>query len=134
MPERPEKDVLLDAVGRFLDEIRPLITDPRLAFRVLIAQSLTSIVASEIRQGDAHDQAELARLSALLPDRAAVFAPGAPTGARIRALRAVLATELRLPDPIDADRMKSIRDHIRTTLAEKLAISNPRFDLRPEIE
>ena len=68
MSDRPDKEILLQAVARFLErEVKGAITDPRLAFRVLIAANLTSIVAAESRGEEAQQQAELHRLRALLP-------------------------------------------------------------------
>lgn len=134
MADRPEKEVLLDAVARFLDkEVRPAVSDPRLAFRLLIAANLNQIVATELRLGEAHEAAQLARLRALagLPPPA----PGsaADRAAELRRLERDLARRIR-EEPLDDDARRRVREHVIATLRERLAVSNPRFDLASAIE
>src|SRR5437867_4112535 len=96
MQDLPEKTVMLEALARFLEaEVRPVIADAALGFRVRIAAHLAGVVAREIRAEDGHDRAELERLEALLGR------PGMPASTRservasIRALNAELASAIR---------------------------------------
>ncbi|MEZ4255095.1 MAG: DUF6285 domain-containing protein [Polyangiales bacterium] len=67
MQERPSKTELLDAITEFLlSEVHPKIEDKGLAFRVLIAANLTSIVRNEIGAEFGRDRGELERLRTLL--------------------------------------------------------------------
>ena len=69
MQNRPDKSALLEAVARFLErEIKPLVKDPSLSFRLLIAANLCQLVSAEIQIEDPATDAELDRLAALLPD------------------------------------------------------------------
>ncbi len=69
MQERPDKQVLLTAIARFLvEEARPALADPRLNFRALIAAHLASVVASELTSDEETVTRELARLRAFFPD------------------------------------------------------------------
>ena len=135
MQDRPDKATLLDAVMAFLTgEIQPRIEDKGLRFRVLIAAHLCSVVASEIRNEDIHDEAELHRLRQLLPNAGAGDLPSA------RETRAALFSNLNgeLEERIQKggfdDSEAALFEHLRATLRNKLSVANPRFDLSPEIE
>src|SRR5580692_116344 len=59
MQNRPDKTALLEAVARFLaTEVKPAITDPNLAFRVLVAANLAAVVAAEVATEEAQEEAE----------------------------------------------------------------------------
>ena len=137
MHDKPDKALLLDAVAKFLvEEVRPAIADPAVQFRVLIAANLASIAASEIRHEDAHDLAQLARLERLFhPDRPLPAPP--PTRAeretRIRELETELARRIRARS-FGASEIGVAVEHVKQTLREKLAVLNPRFDLREDLE
>ena len=131
MPERSEKEALLGAVARFLEsEVRPVVTDPRLAFRLLIAANLNNIVAAELRAGDGAERAEMGRLRTLIPDL--VVDENDPHRACAELNRA-LAERLRSGEAMGAERLTYIRANLKQTLRARLAVSNPRFDLRPDI-
>jgi len=137
MQERPNKLVLLSAIARFLvEDARPALSDPRLAFRALIAANLASIVASELSTDVEATRTELARLRALFPD--APPAGESLDGERdqrdqVLALTARLARRLREESPGE-DEVARIAAAFRESLREKLAVDNPRFDTSPEIE
>jgi hypothetical protein len=137
MQERPNKLVLLSAIARFLvEDARPALSDPRLAFRALIAANLASIVASELSTDVEATRTELARLRALFPD--APPAGESLDGERdqrdqVLALTARLARRLREESPGE-DEVARIAAALRESLREKLAVDNPRFDTSPEIE
>ena len=123
MQDPPEKEMLLNAVARFLaEEVRPAVSDPRLSFRVLIAAHLAMTVANECRSGADEEAEELARLRAIYPTGAA----------SLRELNARLATDVRA-GAIGTDDAR-VREHVKKTLLAKLAINSPRFDTSPEIE
>jgi Domain of unknown function (DUF6285) len=129
MQERPEARAVLEALARFLlEELQPAVADKRLAFRVLIAAHLASTVAAELDGRPGHAQAELLRLSALLPD--------VPISSDVRvALRDLNAA---LVDRVMQQRLSSddaaVRAHLKATLAEALGVFSPRFDTSSEIE
>jgi len=132
MQDGPAKEMLLDAVAAFLlQQVKPAVADPALAFRVLIAANLATVAAAEIRAERGQNAAELARLQALLPEAALLESAGAD--AAIGELNAELARRFRA-GAFDAPGLARATDHIKKTLAEKLAVNNPRFDLSMEIE
>jgi hypothetical protein len=123
MQDPPEKEMLLAAVARFLaEEIRPVVTDARLNFRVLVAAHLAMTVANECRTGAADQGAELARLRA--------FYPGAD--APLAELNARLSNDVR--EGVVSVDDERLRDHVKKTLLAKLAVNSPRFDTSLEIE
>jgi hypothetical protein len=136
MQDRPDASTLLEAVARFLgEEVRPAVSDPALSFRVLIAASLSATVARELATTEEQDQAQLERLRALLPD---VAPPGLTSERRAERHAAIATMEDELAARIRDDRLTdgqllAAHAHVERTLAEKLAVTNPRFDLRPEI-
>ena len=123
MQDPPDKEVLLFAIARFLEEeVRPVVKDPRLNFRVLIATHLAATVANECRTG-AHDETEaLARLRAL-------YGVDAP----YRELEARLAKDIR-EGTFDGAKRELVEEHVKKTLLAKLAVNSPRFDTQQEIE
>lgn len=121
MIDPPDKETLLEAVAQFLAlELKGAVADPRLAFRVLIAAHLTATVAAELRGGAQQDAAELARLQKLLPG----------VDGDLRALNRELAARLR-DGRLDG---AAALAHLQETLAEKLRVVSPRFELKSEIE
>jgi len=135
MQERPNKLVLLTALARFLmEEARPALSDPRLAFRALIAANLASVVASELASDDGAVTSDLARLVSLFPGESeSADAPFDSRRARVAELNTRLAVRLREVDLAtdEADRIAAV---LRESLREKLAIDNPRFDTSLDIE
>jgi Domain of unknown function (DUF6285) len=124
MQDPPEKEALLFAIARFLEEdVRPLVKDPRVNFRILIATHLAATVASECRTGAADEAAALARLRAIYTDS---------PEASFRALEARLAADIRAAKI--AGRDAAVVAHVKATLLAKLAVNSPRFDTRTEIE
>ena len=124
MQDPPDKEALLFAIARFLEEdVRPQIKDARLNFRVLIATHLAATVANECRGGAAAEALALGRLQAIYPDAA---------GVSYRELTARLAKDIREGAP--AANAERVMEHVRETLLAKLAVNSPRFDTQPEIE
>lgn len=151
MQDSPDKEELLDAIARFLerdvrgallsnassrDRDAPAKSAQALAFRVLIAANLARIAAAEIRAEDEQDLAQLDRLRALLPSIAIDDVDLARRAGRREAtlrLERALCDRLRAGS-LEVDFRARAFVHLRETLREKLAIGNPRFDLRDEIE
>lgn len=136
MQDRPDKDVLLAAIAKFLDEdVRPAIADPGLAFRVRIAANLARIVAIETNVEDGHDAREIEGLIAILPDQSSDLPIAGATERResIRMLNLALTERIRDAD-FDDEQLEQVRLHVERTLVDKLSVVNPRFDTRQEIE
>lgn len=138
MQQRPDKTELLAAVARFLErEVKPAIKDPALAFRVLIAASLTGIVAGELLAEDAATAAELERLAAILPDEAAAISLEKKLATRegrkdaLAALNRALCDRIRAGDFAGDTRVWS---HVSLTLRGELFTASPRFDTSIDIE
>jgi hypothetical protein len=130
--DRPEKSAILAAVARFLaKDVRPALADPALGFRALVAENLLTIVVAELAHEEADDAAELSRLRALLPDL-----PAADTSTATARRAAIAALNRELQARIRDGRVSGpeLRAHLKATLAEKLAVSSPRFDLSQAIE
>ena len=135
MQERPNKLVLLTALARFLvEEVRPALSDPRLAFRALIAANLASVVASELASDDGAVTRDLDRLRPLLPEIGELADDSFESRrARVAELSDRLAARLR-DDDLSPEETARVATALRDSLREKLAIDNPRFDTSLEIE
>lgn len=108
---------LLQAVAKFLDgELRPVVTDPGLAFRTRIAASLLKSLALE-RPAEARLDADArAGLAALLGD-----------GARPE-LEARLIERLRA-GALDAEVQAAARAAVRAALRARLKVTSPELDV-----
>jgi hypothetical protein len=135
MQERPNKLVLLTALARFLmEEVRPALSDPRLAFRALIAANLASVVASELASDEGAVTRDLERLAPLFDDVELLADDSFESRrAAVADLNARLAARLR-EGALSADETARVADVLRDSLREKLAIDNPRFDTSLDIE
>jgi hypothetical protein len=136
MASPPSKEELLAAIGEFLmNDLRPVVKDPRLSFRLLIAAHLTSVVGNELRAEAAHATARLERLRALLPD-VAVAPKAAPDAAArraaISALEAALVARLR-QGGLAAPAQAAARRAVLADLRDELAVGSPQFDPRLDI-
>lgn len=138
MQQRPDKTELLAAVARFLErEVKPAIKDPALAFRVLIAASLTGIVAGELHAEDAATAAELERLAAILPGEAAALGLEKKLATREGRKDALAALNRALCDRIRAGDFagdNQVWSHVSLTLRGELFTASPRFDTSIDIE
>jgi hypothetical protein len=153
MSERATFDVLLEAIGKFLDEeVRPAVPaerDPRLHFRLLIAAHLAGTMAAEVRVEEEQDAAAMGRLRELLPD--VTLGPWAEPRAQSAAIddyepqpmtRAERRQELALLERELASRIREgrivdltrVREVLMAGLRERLAIVSPRFDVRIDVD
>lgn len=118
MQERPNAAELLEAVEEFLArDVRPKL-DPIGAFHVRVAENLLALLRREWRDGPAADRAELARLRALLGEE------GPLELLNRRLARAIRARRL-------AGREAELLDHLKATVADRLAIDNPNHAREP---
>jgi hypothetical protein len=136
MHDPPEREALLFAVAEFLmNDVKPLLTDPRLSFRALIAANLAQIVAAELRREHEHDAAELARLQMLLPGEPLSDEERVDPTARRRAIERLsraLVERLRAGAMSDDEEAQARRATLET-LRDKLSVNNPLFDTRLDL-
>ncbi|NCG22341.1 MAG: hypothetical protein GWP91_25270 [Rhodobacterales bacterium] len=131
MQDEPHKTALLIGVARFLEQdIRPQIADKALAFRLRIATHLLTTVVRELAFESQADAAELASLQAILGQN------DTPLPDSERRAEAILAGNVQAVTALESDALSAdtLHDHLERALAARLAVSNPRFDLSPEIE
>lgn len=134
MQERPDQSTLLDAVAQFLlAEVAPAMPDKALAFRVMIAANLAAIVSGELATLDARYQSEVRRLQAIFPD--VVAGDAAERATREERREALAALNTALVERLRGGRAGAAElAHVRQTVRETVAVTNPRFDLSLEIE
>ena len=126
MQDLPDKGTILLGIAQFLDqELRPQVQDKATAFRVRIAAHLLMTVVRELGAEAAHDQAELAVLRQLLGDSDPVPSDPGDRGVAIHAAHKALAEAIRAGEG-DLD---AAHDALTAALADRLSVSNPRFDL-----
>ncbi len=136
MQTRPDQPTLLEAVAGFLlEQVAPALeADKALQFRVLIAANLASVVAGELRTGDARLAQEVARLGRLLPQLPSSL-EGRTTPERralLEALDRALASRLRA-GTLSADEQREALEHLLATARETLEVTNPRFDVSDDV-
>ena len=132
MQDIPDKATLLAAVRRFLKtELAGVVPDPALRFRVLIAANLLGVVERELTLEQAHHSAETDRLAALLSELDVEALLACQGDDARRAALAPLYERLLTDETVDEQARFA---HVQATLAEKLAVINPRFDLSPTID
>jgi hypothetical protein len=128
MQDRPEARELVEVTAQFLSaELLPIIADPRLRFRSLIAANVLSIVARELAAGSAPLREELRRLGELLDierdDRVSVEA----LRVEVLALRRALSAQIRDGQFDDSSAFARALAYGRASTVAKLQIANPRF-------
>jgi len=131
MQDHPNKLALLTGVARFLAaDLAPTVTDRDLRFRVRIAAYLVQQVSLELAFDEQQDAAELERLYALLEAEAPEGPlPTSARHARLKELNGALVERIRAGEVDEA-----LFDHVTQTLKEKLAVVQPRFDTRLDVE
>lgn len=133
MQDTPDRSQLLAAVRGFLKrDVAAAITDPALRFRVLVAANIVGVVDRELAGEQGHWHAEVDRLASLDPS----FDADAARLIADRGERHALASStwdrlLETGSQVDETELMAA---VRATLADKLAVVNPRFDLSVEIE
>ncbi len=110
MSQRPDRLTLLDAVGRFLEEqVLPGIDDRGLAFRMRIAIWLLEVVGRDVAAATGLEDGEELDLDDELAEAIRNHPPDAAW---------------------EAEMLASIKE----SLAERLAVVRPGFDLGPDVE
>lgn len=129
MQDRPDARELVEAAASFLErEIIPILSDPRLRFRALVAANVLTIVSRELASGDAGLREEWRRLTHLLGKSA-----GEPPGRadelsnEVQALTRELCARLRAGQGDQEPFYSEAFDHAEATVIEKLRIANPRY-------
>ncbi len=131
MQDEPTRETILLAVARFLgQEVRPLVTDPKVSFRLLIAAHLCASVAQECDGEDAQNREELARLRGIFPDLPEATAMPAMKRAIAEGNRRLAA---KIREGLSPDEEALVTKHVQNTLIEKLAVNSPRFVVGGEI-
>lgn len=132
MQNRPTAAELLEAVRELLaGELLPTIQDDGLRFRVLIAANVLAVVERELIFGDPLRHAEWSRLCELLGAEMLESVADASTPNTVAALNIQLAATIRA-EIDDSARIAPDGDlwqHVRQTLADQLAVANPKFVL-----
>ena len=133
MQDIPDKSTLLTAVQHFLqNDLASSVTDRALRFRLLIAANVLGIVTRELALEARHLEDELMRLAALGVDAEALDAVR-----RLDSEQARRDALSQLYGPLlqgESGPNSALFGHIKATLADKLAVTNPRFDLSATIE
>jgi hypothetical protein len=129
MQDRPTAVELVEAVARFLgDEVIPILSDPRMRFRGLIAGNVLRVVARELTAGEAPLLSEWQRLVVLL-DRPEREPPSRAEELHIavETLNRELCARIRAGEADVGPWHDAVFTHVQRTVAEKLEIANPRF-------
>jgi hypothetical protein len=130
MQDAPDKLALLTGVAQFLNgELAPQIPDRDLRFRVRISAYLLQQVLMELAFDEQQDAGELQRLGELLNEPVDVELPTSQRHARLRELKTALAARIREEGADEATRA-----HVMKTLRDQLAVVQPRFDTRLNVE
>ena len=118
MPQdRPTASELLSAIADFLrEEAIPALdsSEPRLGFQMRVAANSLGILEREARLGPAADARELERLKKLLG-----------RDGTLEDLNRRLAQELRTGQRDERD--PALMAHLEATIADKIAIANPKW-------
>ena len=115
--DRPTASELLAAIADFLrEEVTPVLdrAEPRLGFQMRVAANALSILEREARLGPAADAREHARLVKLLG-----------RDGSLAELNRELARELREGKCDERDAI--LMAHLEATIADKIAIANPKW-------
>jgi len=115
--DRPTASELLAAIADFLrEEATPALdkAEPRLGFQMRVAANALAILEREARLGPAADAREHARLTKLLG-----------RDGSLADLNRELAQQLR--EGRRDERDAALMDHLEATVADKIAIANPKW-------
>ena len=117
MPDRPDAAELAEAVRGFLEaEILPVLQDPRLRFRALVAANALGILGRDLLLGEALEREEGLLLFGLLGQH------GESRALEARTLNEELCRRIRRGDPPDGA-LQALR-----RIAElKLSIASPKY-------
>ena len=124
MQDKPTAEELLEALAQFLDaEVVPAF-EGRRRFHAIVSANVARIVAREIRLGPEHAKQEYAALCALLDESAT---EAAPTETKLARLNTELCDRINRGAADQGDYRRKVIDFLRTVVAAKLAIDNPKM-------
>lgn len=127
MQDRPTYTELLTAVQQFLEnDVVPALDGPK-QYHARVAANVLAIVARELATEDAHLRAEWERLGILLADQAPPPADRAVLRAAVRARNEDLCARIRRGDADAGPWRSAVAAHVRQTVCDKLAVTNPRL-------
>jgi hypothetical protein len=122
--DKPSAEDLLEALAEFLDaEVIPAF-EGRRRFHAIVAANVARIVAREIRLRPEQTRQEYAALCDLLGEPATEPAPSDETLSR---LSSELCDRINHGAADTGDYRKKVIDFLRTVVAAKLAIDNPKM-------
>jgi hypothetical protein len=123
MQDRPHAAELAEAVREFIEtEVLPVIDDPRLRFRVLVAANGLGILERELTLGPALVRHQVESLARLLGREGPIPDDLAALRDRARDLDGELARRIRAGDVPEG-----ALAHLLATVADKLRIASPRY-------
>lgn len=128
MQDRPTARELLEAVRLFLeDDVVPALDGPA-RFHARVAANVLAIVGRELADEEPALTAEWTRLATLLgrPDAAPPGRMAALRGA-VAELTEELSVRIRRGDADASPFREAVRDAVTASVAEKLAVANPRM-------
>lgn len=117
MQQRPTAAELLADISSLLTQVIDVVPDPQ-KHQVRVAANLAGIAEREVTLGPGNDDAERARLAALLAQ---------PVDTDLRTLRAQLLARLSEPAPLEGDESTAIYHALLDTVRADLAISKPGY-------
>ncbi|SKA31886.1 hypothetical protein SAMN02745126_05131 [Enhydrobacter aerosaccus] len=115
--DRPTASELLTAIADFLrEEATPVLDrlEPRLGFQMRVAVNALAILEREVRLGPSADARERDRLTQLLGQ-----------DGTLDTLNRELARQLRTGERDERD--AAVMAHLEATVADKIAIANPKW-------
>ena len=125
MQDRPTAQELIAAVRDFLEqEVLPVLSEQRVRFRTRVAANALAIVERELNVGSGLAIREAQRLRQLLEIPPPLRDEGAE---QVRQLRLELAGRIRGGAADDGAWREAVIAAIRTSVKEKLSVSNPKF-------
>lgn len=131
MQTTPNKETALMAMAKFLGrDVRPLVKDARVQFRILVAESLLMGCAGELAFEDEHLRGELERLFSLLGEAPVLPPSGAEKKNAIGRMTSSLRAAVKTADRETLARMQA---HVRATLRDEISVANPRFSFEEDI-
>jgi hypothetical protein len=129
MQDRPTASELLEAVRHFLERDVVPALDGTKRFHARVAANVLAIVGRELNAGAAQWRAEWQRLDGLL-GAADAPADAVALHAALRERTEALCDRIRRGEA-DAEPLRSaVLAHVRRTVGEKLAITNPKLVAR----
>ncbi|NOU27454.1 MAG: hypothetical protein HOO96_06045 [Polyangiaceae bacterium] len=131
MQNTPNKETALMAMAKFLGrDVRPLVKDARVQFRILVAESLLMGCAGELAFEDEHLRGELERLFDLVGEAPVLPVSGAEKKSAVGRMTSSLRNAVKTAD---ADTLKRLQAHVKATLHDEISVANPRFSFAEEI-